>query len=116
MDTTARLILKSVTWQAAGLITMTLIGFVFTGSFAASSSIAVVGSIAGFVSYFLHEVVWSKIYWGRCLDTSRSRLAATSEERLLELKTLGQPQPQTARPGEQFFQLSGWPVDQKRTP
>lgn len=65
MDTTTRLILKSATWQIAGLITMTLIGFLFTNSIAASSGIAITGAIAGFLSYFLHEIVWAKIGWGR---------------------------------------------------
>ena len=65
MDTTTRLVIKSFTWQVAGLISMTLIGFLFTSSFAASSGIAITGAIAGFLSYFLHEIVWSKIGWGR---------------------------------------------------
>jgi len=59
------LIIKSITWQVAGLVTMMLIGFLFTNSFAASSGIAITGAIAGFLSYFLHEIVWSKIGWGR---------------------------------------------------
>ncbi|WP_223424558.1 DUF2061 domain-containing protein [Tateyamaria pelophila] len=67
MDTTLRLITKALTWQVAGLITMTAIGFVFTGSIAAGGGIALSGAIAGFVSYFLHEVAWSKIAWGRVL-------------------------------------------------
>ena len=65
MDTTTRLITKSVTWQLAGFVTMMLIGFLFTKSFAASGGIAIAGSIAGFLSYFLHEMAWSKIGWGR---------------------------------------------------
>ncbi len=44
---------------------MALIGFLFTGSIAASSGIAVVGAVAGFISYFVHEVVWARIPWGR---------------------------------------------------
>lgn len=43
---------------------MTIIGYLFTGSFAASSGIAIAGSIAGFIAYFLHELVWSKVKWG----------------------------------------------------
>jgi len=31
----------------------------------ASSGIAIVGSTAGFISYFLHEIIWSKIKWGQ---------------------------------------------------
>lgn len=65
MDTTTRLITKSVTWQIAGFFTMMLIGFLFTDSIAASSGIAIAGSVAGFMSYFLHEMIWSRIVWGR---------------------------------------------------
>ena len=65
MDSKIRLLTKAVTWQVAGFITMALIGFVFTGSVAASSGIAFAGSIAGFLAYFVHELLWSKISWGR---------------------------------------------------
>ena len=65
MDTTKRLLTKSVTWQVAGFISMTFIGFLFTNSFAAGGGIALVGSIVGFLSYFVHEMLWSKIQWGR---------------------------------------------------
>ncbi len=70
MDTTKRLITKSITWQLAGLISMTVIGFLFTSSFTAGGGIAIAGSIVGFLSYFFHEIVWSKIQWGRS-DTER---------------------------------------------
>ena len=65
MDSTIRLFIKAATWQLAGLCSMTLIGFLFTGSFTASSGIALAGAITGFVTYFLHEIAWSKISWGR---------------------------------------------------
>jgi uncharacterized membrane protein len=32
---------------------------------AASSGIAIVGAITGFMSYFIHEMVWSRVSWGR---------------------------------------------------
>ena len=64
MDSKFRLLTKAVTWQIAGFFTMMLISFLYTGSVAASGEIAIAGSIAGFVSYFVHEVVWSKIAWG----------------------------------------------------
>ena len=64
MDSKFRLLTKAVTWQIAGFFTMMLISFLYTGSVAASGKIAIAGSIAGFVSYFVHEVVWSKIAWG----------------------------------------------------
>ena len=64
MDSKFRLLTKAVTWQIAGFFTMMLISFLYTGSVAASGAIAIAGSIAGFVSYFAHELVWSKIAWG----------------------------------------------------
>ena len=65
MDTAKRLTLKAVTWQASGFIVMMLVGLILTGSISASGGIAIAGSVIGFVSYFCHELVWSKINWGR---------------------------------------------------
>ena len=65
MDSTIRLFTKALTWQIAGLISMVLVGFFFTGSIAASSGIAIVGSVTGFVFYFVHEKAWAQIAWGR---------------------------------------------------
>ena len=74
MDSTIRLFTKAVTWQVAGFFSMLLIGFIFTGSVAASSGIAFVGSVAGFVSYFAHEMVWSRVLWGRAINPTTSHL------------------------------------------
>ncbi|MDA9991201.1 DUF2061 domain-containing protein [Paracoccaceae bacterium] len=68
MDSKFRLLTKAVTWQIAGFFTMMLISFLYTGSVAESGAIAIVGSITGFVSYFAHELVWSKIAWGTQSD------------------------------------------------
>ena len=65
MDSATRIFTKAVTWQIAGFFSMMLIGYLFTGSVAASSGIAFVGSVAGFVSYFIHEMAWSRVAWGR---------------------------------------------------
>ncbi len=65
METTARLITKSITWQFAGLCVMTLVGYLFTNSISAGGGIAVTGALVGFVSYFTHEMLWSRIRWGR---------------------------------------------------
>jgi len=74
MDSTLRLITKSATWQIAGLFTMMLIGFLFTNSITASGGIAIAGSIAGFLSYFVHEKAWSKIRWGRIAISTTSKI------------------------------------------
>ncbi len=64
MDSKVRLLTKAVTWQVAGFCSMLLIGFIFTGSVAAGGGIAITGSVVGFVSYFVHELAWSKVAWG----------------------------------------------------
>ena len=65
MDTKKRLTLKAITWQFVGFAVMLLIGLIFTGSVSAGGGIALVGTLAGFVGYFCHELVWSHISWGR---------------------------------------------------
>lgn len=65
METPTRTAFKAATWQICGLITMTLIGYVTTGSFQAAGSIAIAGAVAGFVTFFVHERVWNCIAWGR---------------------------------------------------
>lgn len=70
MDTTTRLVAKSITWQISGLVMMTLIGYLFTNSIAASGGIALASALIGFLSYFVHEMVWSKVGWGRCWNRS----------------------------------------------
>jgi uncharacterized membrane protein len=65
MDSKTRILIKAITWQVTGLFSMMLIGFLFTGSLTASGGIAVVSAVTGFVFYFVHEIAWSKICWGR---------------------------------------------------
>lgn len=65
MDTSARLLTKSLTWQILGFIMMLIIGYLFTGSVAAGGALALVSVSIGFVSYFLHELAWRKVSWGR---------------------------------------------------
>lgn len=73
MDTASRIFTKSVTWQVMGLFSMTLIGFVFTGSVTLGGGIAIVSSILGFIFYFLHEMVWSNIQWGRKITETNAQ-------------------------------------------
>ncbi len=65
METKRRLLIKSLTWQAMGFFAMGLISYLVSGSFTASLSIAAGGMATGFVSFFLHELAWSKVMWGR---------------------------------------------------
>jgi len=74
MDSTIRLFTKAITWQIAGFFSMMLIGFLFTGSVAASGGIAFVGAVAGFAAYFVHELIWARIAWGRGIGGGSTHL------------------------------------------
>lgn len=65
LESPARSIVKAVTWQAIGLVTMTLMGWLATGSLAAAGGLAISGALSGFVCFILHERLWARIRWGR---------------------------------------------------
>ena len=65
MNSKSRLLVKALTWQFSGLITMTVIGYLISGSFNVGGSIAFLGSITGFFAYLAHESLWAKIRWGQ---------------------------------------------------
>ena len=73
METPLRSLVKALTWQALGLVTMTLLTFALTGSLATGGAVALAGAGLGFVLYAVHERVWARIRWGlRALDESRN--------------------------------------------
>jgi uncharacterized membrane protein len=65
MDTNKRTIAKALCWQTLGLIVMTLIGYLFTGSASEGGALALTGAVTGFATYFLHEKLWAQVNWGR---------------------------------------------------
>lgn len=65
MESKVRLLAKAVTWQALGLVIMTLIGFLVTGSATQGGVVALSGAVSGFICYVLHEVLWNRVKWGR---------------------------------------------------
>lgn len=64
METNFRTFCKAVSWQVSGLIVMSLIGYIMTGSLQAAGGFAVITAAIGFVMFFVHEKVWSFIRWG----------------------------------------------------
>lgn len=64
-DTPVRSIVKALTWQAVGLLVMTLITWGVTGSVATGGTIALLGAAAGTATYVLHERIWAHVRWGR---------------------------------------------------
>ncbi len=57
----SRIIAKAISWQIVGLIAMTVIGYAFTGSIEAGGSLAIVSTMAGFLTYVIHEKIWNAI-------------------------------------------------------
>lgn len=65
METRQRTLVKGLLWVALGLVTMSLVGLLFTGSMAVGGTMALINSVIGFVSYVFYERIWSRIGWGR---------------------------------------------------
>lgn len=66
-ETPLRSVVKAVTWQALGLVVMTAISWLVTGSVAAGGAIALLGALTGTVTYVMHERLWARVPWGRRL-------------------------------------------------
>jgi uncharacterized membrane protein len=65
LETPLRSFVKAITWQLVGLVTMTALAFVVTGSLASAGSLALGAALTGLALFFLHERIWSLIAWGR---------------------------------------------------
>ncbi len=65
METRKRSLVKAVVWNAMGLASMAIVGFLMTGSVATGGVIAVVNTVLGFSMYLGYERVWANIRWGR---------------------------------------------------
>lgn len=65
MDSPTRSIVKAVTWQLLGLLTMTLLAWFATGSLSAAGGLAISAAATGFICFVLHERIWARIPWGR---------------------------------------------------
>ncbi|UWQ92530.1 DUF2061 domain-containing protein [Aliisedimentitalea scapharcae] len=65
MESGLRSMVKAVIWNVMGLLTMTIVGFLATGSVAAGGVMAVVNTAIGFGMYLFYERVWARIGWGR---------------------------------------------------
>lgn len=65
MDTRSRTLLKAVTWQLLGIVTMTALSYPHTASLLDAFALALSASASGFVFFFVHECVWNRVRWGR---------------------------------------------------
>jgi len=64
MESPKRTLAKTLTWQAIGLLSMTLIGYLVTGSVGAGGGIAAISAMTGAIFYVVHERLWARIRWG----------------------------------------------------
>ena len=65
MERPRRTVVKAIIWNINGLIVMSLVGYVMTGSVGAGGAMAVINTAIGLSLYFLYERIWSRISWGR---------------------------------------------------
>ncbi|MFV0514906.1 MAG: DUF2061 domain-containing protein [Jhaorihella sp.] len=65
METRRRSIVKAVVWSLIGLVTMSVVGLVATGSAALGGTMALLNTGVGLVMYVLYERIWTAIPWGR---------------------------------------------------
>lgn len=65
METTRRTLLKSISWQLMGIVSMTALSYPQMSSLLSAISLAVSASLTGFICFFFHEKAWNRIRWGR---------------------------------------------------
>ncbi|SLN68212.1 hypothetical protein ROJ8625_03530 [Roseivivax jejudonensis] len=65
METRARTWVKAIGWQLVGVVVMTLLGVLVTGSVGAGGTLALASAGLGLVTYVLYERLWAHISWGR---------------------------------------------------
>ncbi len=65
METRKRSLVKAVIWNLMGLLMMSLVGLLATGSVAVGGAMALINTAIGFTLYLVYERVWSHVRWGR---------------------------------------------------
>lgn len=65
METRRRSVVKAVLWNAVGLVVMSFVGFIATGSAAIGGGLALVNTAIGLTLYVIYERIWAGISWGR---------------------------------------------------
>jgi len=54
------ILLKALTWQALGLLSMTLIGYFVAGDWRIGGVVALISAAISFVLFLFHEWVWNR--------------------------------------------------------
>jgi uncharacterized membrane protein len=64
MENKKRTWAKAVTWQACGLIVMTVVNYLYLGSLQEGAGLSLLLTALGLISYVVHERLWARIRWG----------------------------------------------------
>ncbi len=65
MESRVRSLVKATIWTLIGLLVMSMIGLIFTGSLVTGGIMAGVNSLIGLGTYLIYERVWASVSWGR---------------------------------------------------
>ncbi|MBY5973200.1 DUF2061 domain-containing protein [Pseudooceanicola marinus] len=65
METPQRSLVKAVLWTLLGLLMMSLVGLMFTGSAQLGGAMALVNAALGLLCYMGYERIWARVRWGR---------------------------------------------------
>ncbi len=66
---------KALTWQAMGLLLMTLVNYLYLGSLQQGLGLSVLLAGLGLVTYVVHEWLWSRVRWGLRTPTAGEQRA-----------------------------------------
>lgn len=64
MDIPRRTWTKALTWQALGLLVMSLVNYLYLGNLQQSLGLSALLAGLGLVTYVVHEWLWSRVHWG----------------------------------------------------
>ncbi len=64
-ESSARSIIKSITWRIIGTADTVLISWLITGTLTIAFSIGAIELFSKMLLYFAHERVWNTIKWGK---------------------------------------------------
>ena len=65
MDSQKRTLIKALLWNVIGLISMSIVGYLSTGSMRVGGAMALINTAIGLSMYVAYERVWTRISWGR---------------------------------------------------
>jgi uncharacterized membrane protein len=60
-----RTVLKTLSWRIIGSTSTFLISYIVTGQLFIATGIAIAQMIVNTVLYYIHEIFWNKVSWGK---------------------------------------------------